>query len=42
MARNKQISINHNKCKNKMFHILVAMVKNGIRLKKCSALSGRL
>ena len=29
IARNKHISIVHNNCKNKMIHILVAMVKNG-------------
>ena len=29
IARKKHISIVHNNCKNKMIHILVAMVKNG-------------
>ena len=29
LARKKHISIVHNNCKNKMIHILVAMVKNG-------------
>ena len=29
MAKKKHISIVHNNCKNKMIHILVAMVKNG-------------